>query len=68
MLKIHQVNFFKSIKKNKANQVRRKAACDSEEHVNILCKITAENVEHSIPVLYINILKALKNLVWVTWF
>ena len=35
--------------------VHHKAACHSEEHDNILYKITVEDVEHPIPVSYINI-------------
>ena len=41
---------------NKAKVVCRKTApCHSDEHDNILCKITLEDVEYPIPVSYINI-------------
>ena len=43
-----------------------KGACHSKKHDNIHCKIIPEDVEHHIPVPYINIYKALKYCVLAT--
>ena len=43
------------LKENKAKVVHCKVAPHSEGYQNILCKITLEDVEHPIPVSYINI-------------
>ena len=58
-------NFFKpswfkskeaqKLKENKAKAVHCKAACHSEKHDNIVCKIKLKDIEYHIPVLYINI-------------
>ena len=43
------------LKENKAKAVHHKAARHSEGHDNNLCKIGLQEVEHLIPVSYINI-------------
>ena len=50
----------RKLKENKAKAVHHKGACHSKKHDNIDCKIILEDVEHPIPVSYINIYKALK--------
>ena len=54
------------LKENKAKAVRHKGACHSKKNKNFHCKIILEDVEHPIPVSYINIYKALKYCVLAT--